>query len=149
LGEEIVNASLTSNGGGGQGIVASDHHGADAHGAEMIETLLHSAFDDVGQCDDAEDAAVFGDEQGSSASVGDIGDGLLHRVGDFVAALGDVFRDRVGRALADLCSVEIDAGHARLRGEGNERRIEIAEFAAAEPVLFFYENDDGAAFGSF
>ena len=62
FGEEVVDAGFAGDGGGGEGVVAGDHDGADAHGAELIEALAHAAFDDVLEMDDAEGAAVFGDD---------------------------------------------------------------------------------------
>ncbi len=47
LREEIVDAGLGGDGGGGQRIVARDHHGADSHGAKLGESFLDAAFDDV------------------------------------------------------------------------------------------------------
>src|ERR1700749_1564210 len=109
----------------------------------MVEPLPHAAFYDVRQSDDAQHSSILRNQQWSSATVRDVGDGLLHLLGDSVAALSDIFRDRIGRAFADLRAVEIDSRHSRLRGEGNERRIQIAELPAAKTVFFFHENDDG------
>ena len=47
FGKKIVHAGLPRDGRGGQRIVASDHHGANAHRAQMIEAFAHSAFYDV------------------------------------------------------------------------------------------------------
>ena len=58
-------------------------------------------------------------------------------------------RDGFGGAFADLAVIEIDAGHARLRGEGDEFRLVGREVAAAEVVFFFGQHDDRAALGSF
>src|SRR5262249_50389201 len=69
FGQEIVDAGLTSDSGGGEGGVAGDHHGADAHGAEGVEGLLHTALDDVRERDSAENATVLGNEERSPASV--------------------------------------------------------------------------------
>ncbi len=67
LGEEVVDAGLAGDGGGGEGVVAGDHDGADAHGAELVEALLHAALDDVLEVDDAEGAAVLGDDERRAA----------------------------------------------------------------------------------
>ena len=61
----------------------------------------------------------------------------------------DEFGDGVGGALADAAAVDIDAAHAGLRGEGDEVRLVLGDFAAADVVLLLGEHDDGAAFGGF
>src|SRR5205085_10928221 len=63
------------------------------------------------------------------------------------AALGDVAFDRVHRALAYLAPVIVNAGHARLRGEGNEVRLMRREFTATQAVTFFRQHDDRTTFG--
>ena len=57
-GEEVVDAGFGRDGGGGQRVVAGDHDGADAHGAQLGEALAHAALDDVLQMDDAEHLLV-------------------------------------------------------------------------------------------
>ena len=47
LGHEIIHAGFGRDRGGGERIVAGDHHGADAHLAELREAFLDSAFDHV------------------------------------------------------------------------------------------------------
>ena len=53
------------------GIVAGDHDGADAHAAQLGETLADAAFDDVLEMDDAEQLAVLGDGQRRAARLRD------------------------------------------------------------------------------
>ena len=67
LGEEVIDAGFARDGRGGQRIVAGDHDGPNAHGAQLIEAFVHSAFDDVFQVDHAQRAAVLGDHQGRAA----------------------------------------------------------------------------------
>ena len=43
FGEEVVHARLGGDRRGGQRVVAGDHHGADAHGAQLAEPLRHAA----------------------------------------------------------------------------------------------------------
>ncbi len=57
--------------------------------------------------------------------------------------------DRVGRTLADLAVVQIDAAHARLRGERHERRGQRLHVALAQIETVFREHDDAAAFRRF
>ena len=54
LGEEVVDAGLGRDRGGGEPVVAGDHHGLDAHAAQLGEALLDAALDDVLELDDAE-----------------------------------------------------------------------------------------------
>ena len=59
LGEEIVHARLARDSCGRQRIVSRDHHGADAHGAQMIKALANAAFHDVGQLNRAHHAEIL------------------------------------------------------------------------------------------
>ena len=59
LGEEVVDAGLGGDGGGGHRVVAGDHHRADAHAAQLGEALADAALDDVLEVDDAEQPAVL------------------------------------------------------------------------------------------
>ena len=54
LGKEIVHACFCRNRGRRERIVAGDHDAADSHAAKLRDPLLHAAFDDVLQVDDAE-----------------------------------------------------------------------------------------------
>ena len=45
---------------------------------------------------------------------------------------------------ANLAAVEVDPGHARLRGEWHERRRVRREFASADTVFLLREHDDGS-----
>ena len=62
LGQEIVDPGLAGDGGGRQRIVTGDHHGANSHGAKLVETLFHAALDDVGKRDGTEHEAVLANE---------------------------------------------------------------------------------------
>ena len=56
LGEEVVDAGLCGDGLGGQRVVAGDHHGADAHRAQLVEAFAHAGLDDVLEVDHAQGA---------------------------------------------------------------------------------------------
>ena len=56
---------------GGERIVAGDHHGADAHAAQLGEALPDAALDDVLQMDDAEQAAVLAPRPAACRPTGD------------------------------------------------------------------------------
>ena len=47
FGEKVVYASLSRDRCRGERVVAGNHHGANAHRAQMLEPLAHAAFDDV------------------------------------------------------------------------------------------------------
>ena len=47
LGDEVVHAGLGRDGGGRHGVVARDHDGLDAHGAQVGEVLLDALLHDV------------------------------------------------------------------------------------------------------
>ena len=67
LGEEVVDARLAGDRRGGARVVAGDHDGADAHGAEAVEALADAALDHVLEVDDAEHARAVGDRQRRAA----------------------------------------------------------------------------------
>ena len=71
LGQEVVDAGLGGDGGGGQRVVAGDHHGLDAHAPQLGEALLDAALDDVLELDDAEHSRAVGDDQRRAARLGD------------------------------------------------------------------------------
>ena len=58
LGDEVVDAGLRGDRGGGDGVVAGDHHRLDAHAAQLREALLDVRLDHVLQVDDAEQPAA-------------------------------------------------------------------------------------------
>ena len=72
LREEIVDAGLGGDRRRRHRIVAGDHHGADAHAAQLGEALADAALDDVLEVDDAEQAAVLGDGERRAAGLGDL-----------------------------------------------------------------------------
>jgi hypothetical protein len=145
LGQEIVHAGFGRDGGGGQRVIAGDHDGADAHVAQLLEALAHAALDDILQVHHAEGAVAIGHHQRGAAKARDaVGDfDQLRR--DLAAVLADELGDAIGGALANAASVEIHAAHAGLRGEGDEVRLVLGHLAAANVVLLFGQDHDGAA----
>ena len=63
FGEEVIDAGLFGDGRRGARVVAGDHDGADAHGAEALEAIREAAFDDVLEVDRAEDFFIRGHDQ--------------------------------------------------------------------------------------
>src|ERR1700685_1368460 len=57
--------------------------------------------------------------------------------------------NRVGGALSQLPSVQIDSAHARVRGKWNEMRFTFGDFTAAQTVFFLSQHNDRAALGCF
>ena len=76
LRHEIVYARLSSDGRGGQRIVAGDHHRLDSHFAQLREAIFDPAFDHVFELDRAERHHVRGDNERSSAAMRDFIDCL-------------------------------------------------------------------------
>ena len=88
------------DGGGGERIVAGDHHGADAHLAQRREALADAAFDDVLEMDDAQQLAVLGHRQRRAAGLGDaVRDDSQRRAS--AATRTGIGQHRIHRALAD------------------------------------------------
>jgi hypothetical protein len=77
LGQEVIHAGLGRDGGGGQGVVARDHHRAQPHGPETREALLDPALHDVLQVHDAQHPPTFRDGERRPSRLRDGGDGLV------------------------------------------------------------------------
>src|SRR5262249_1099442 len=127
--EKIVYAGFRGNGGGREAIVAGDHDRLDAHAAQLGETLLDAALDDVLQLDGGEDARAVGHHQRRGAAPGDRVHGRLHLVRKAATQRLDVLADGVCGALPDLAALEIDAAHARVRGERDECGLQGSKIA--------------------
>ena len=147
--EEVVDARLGGDRGGGKRIVAGDHHGADSHRAELLKAFGDAPLHDVLQFDHAQHARTVGDDQRRGARLG-------HRIADSLhfrrhrsARRRDVFHDRVAGSLANHPAVEVDATHPSLRSEGDELRAERLHVAAADAVPFLGQHDDRPAFRGF
>ena len=69
--------------------------------------------------------------------------------GQRAAQLFHEIRDGAARAFAQHAAIDIHAAHARVSGERNEVGFVLRHFAAAQTVLLFGQNDNGAALGSF
>ena len=144
LGEEVVDAGLLGDLGGREAVVAGDHDRPDAHAAQAGEALAHALLDDVLELDHAEHLAVARHRQRGRAQRRDPVELGLERRRRLAALVGDPADDRVARALAQAGAVEVDAAHARLRGERHELRVRRQELVLADAVLLG-EHDDRAA----
>ena len=147
LREEIVHASLPSDGCRGERVVASDHHGANAHRPQMLEPFAHSPFDNIRQRDYAQNTGVLRHQKRRAAPVRNIRDALLSFFRDLLAAFGDMFQDRFRSALANLQAVEVHARHAGLGRKGNEDRIAMAKLATSQSIFILCEYHNGAPLG--
>ena len=134
LRQKIVHAGFGGDGRCGQRVVAGDHDGADAHGAQLLEALAHAALHHVLQMHHAQRATAIGHHQRRAARAG-------NAVGDFgqlaaglAAVLRHEFHHRFGGALAHLAAVDIHAAHARLRRKRNEVGFVLGHFAPADVV---------------
>jgi len=99
LGDKSSTPASAADGGGGQPIVAGDHHGAYAHLAELGETFLDAAFDDVFEINCAENARAIGDDQGVPPSR-EIHPPVKNRLVGFAALFRGPIFHRLRRAFA-------------------------------------------------
>ena len=120
------------NGGGGERIVARDHHGSDAHFAQMREAFLDAAFHHVFQLNDAEHFAAFRHDQGVPPEREISSTPWLMALREHAAQLIHIDANRVRRAFADgrgpagrRTAGKVHAAHARLRGERDELRVRL------------------------
>jgi hypothetical protein len=141
--DEIVHAGFRGDGGGGQPVVAGDHHRADAHATHRVEARAHPRLDDVFQFDRAEQALVSRHHQRGAAGPRD----ALHRLPEGGHRLGASRAEHgVHGALAVAPWREVEARHAALRGEGHHGRVHrCSRCLDAPPVAG--EAEDGAALG--
>ena len=150
FGEEIVDPGLGGDGGGGQAVVAGDHHRLDPHAAQLGEAFLDPALDDVFEFDDAEHALAVDDHQRGAAAPCDVVDRALDGEREFAAQFDDVGAHGLGGAFADDPSFrKVDAAHPRLRSEVHEVRAERGDVALAQLETLLGENDDAAPFRRF
>ncbi len=132
--------------GGGDRVVAGDHHRADAHLAQLVEALLDAALDDVLEVDDAERPVVAGDHERRAALAGDAVDGRVDLGRHLAAALLDEVAHGIGRALADDRAVHVHAAHAGRGRERHELGFDGRELVLAHAELLG-QDDDRAALG--
>ena len=149
FGKVIVDPGLGGDGRRGERVIPGDHDCLDAHAAKLGEALLDAALDDVLELDHAEHLAAFGDDERRAPLLGDVVYRALHGRMHGTAFGADVGPDGVGGAFAKLAAAEVDAAHARLRGEGHENRSELAQAPLADVELLFGEDDDAAALWRF
>ena len=150
LGEEVVDAGFGGNGGRRQRVVAGDHHGADAHRPKMREPLADAALDDVLQVNHAERLRRSRRRPGACRQTARCAARCARSSsGHAAAALRDVAFDGVRRALANLASIQVDAGHAGARRERHEDGLLWRELTLAQAVSLLRQHDDRTPFRRF
>ena len=123
FGDEVVDAGLMGDRLSSQGIVAGNHHRAQTHEPELFHALADFRFEDVLERDDASNCAVCSDRQRRCAPRSHLGDHAFELRRNHALNPFDIANYGVGRAFADFRAVrQIDAAHARLRGEWHELR---------------------------
>ena len=142
LGEEVVDTRLVGDRLRRQGVVARDHHGADAHPAQLLEALADALLDDVLEVHDAQCTAVLGHDERRAAGRGDLVDRCAELRRDRPSCLLDPALHRVCGALADVASVDLDPAHARLGGELDH--VRAVQVAASQREALLRQNDDRA-----
>ena len=141
---------------GGERIVAGDHHGADAHGAQPVEALAHAALHDVLEIDDAQHArrraVALGHHQRRAALAGD----PLHQRGAVRPARRRHARapsatPRRPRPCGSGGRPRVDAAHPGRRRERHEFHAAvpcgIAQLAAAQAEPLLGQHHDAPALG--
>ncbi|MPM46046.1 hypothetical protein SDC9_92740 [bioreactor metagenome] len=153
LGQVVVHARFGGNRGGGQRVVAGDHHRLDAHAAQLGKAFADAVFDDVLQLDHTKHARVVGHHQRRAAAARHLVNNLLHPGRKLPALHLHMLAHRVGRALAQCARaggvLHVHTAHARLCGEGHEGGVQCAQFALAQTMLFLGQHHHAAAFRRF
>src|SRR5579872_7476017 len=147
LGQKFIHARLARDRGGGQRIIPGNHDGPDAHGAQLREAITNAAFNDVFELDYAQRAPAFlGYHQGRSAAARNLFDFRVEFPGQEGAVRGQVFGDGVSRSLTNFEAIQVHARHAGLRGKRDKLHVVLSQFASPQPVFFFSQHHNGAAF---
>ena len=71
LGQEVIHTGFGGNGRGRQRVIAGNHDRLDAHLAQLGETFLDAALDDIFQVDHAQGFIVAHHHQGRATGAGD------------------------------------------------------------------------------
>ena len=133
LGEEVVDAGLVGDRRRGERVVAGDHHRADAHRAQLVEALAHARLDDVLEVDDAERAAVLGDDERGAARGRDaVDDRVRAPAGPSRRAPRPSGGPSRPRPCGCVRPSDVDAAHPGLGGERDE--LGAVQLAATEAV---------------
>ncbi len=144
LREEIVDARLGRDRGGGERVVAGNHHRADAHAAQFREALAHAGLHHVLERHRAQQPPVAHHRERGLPGAGDlVGGAAQFQRGDGGVEIGMRAQHRIDRTLVDQAAAEAEAGKPRLRGEGD--RLRIGGQRLRQAVLLAREGDDRSA----
>src|SRR5262249_3062512 len=114
LGKIVIDTGFGRDRGGGELVVAGNHHRLDADGPQLGETFLYAAFDDVLQLDNTENVRSVGDHKRCASPAGDVLNDPRDLLREHAAQSLDMDANGAGRALADLPAVDVDPAHARM-----------------------------------
>ena len=104
-----------------------------------VEAVLQSAFDDVFQMDDAQDAVLFGNDQGRPAGAGDV----FHRLRDVCGKSRPVNSLMASGAPLRICRPSISTPLIRVWAEkGDERGMGHLGDGAAPQAILLGQDDD-------
>ena len=148
LGEEVVDARLVGDLGGGERVVAGDHHGPDAHRAQLVEAVAHPLLDHVLEVDRRRAPGCRARRRAACRPRGRSRSSVAVSSRRRLAAR----RRRRSSTIASPAPLrsrvpfEVDAAHPRLGAERDEARRARRSACSRMPVLLG-EHDDRAALG--
>ena len=149
FGEKVVHSGFRGDSGGGQSVIAGDHHRFNPHFTQLGKTLFDAAFHDIFQRDNPQHPLAFGDHQRRRAKTRHFFN-LLIDIGRKVAAVGlNVAADGIYGTFADHPLVDVDAAHPGLGGKRHKGGMQRLEIALAQVKALFGQHHDAAAFRRF
>ena len=141
FGDEVIHARFAGDHTGGDRVVAGEHHGADAHAAQLIETLADARLDDVLEVDHAKHLAAAAHRQGRAPQPRDLLKAAIEFIGHGAATRAHESLDRIHRPFAELDALgAVCAAHA-----GAGRELDAARTGGIEgqnSALFFGQPHD-------
>ena len=145
MSQEVVHAGFRCNCSGRERIVSRDHHRANSHEPKLGQPLLHPAFHDIFQVDDAKQAIPVGHGERRATLPRNSITHVLNVAGNIAATLRDKRANCIGGSLPKLPSFEVDPAHARVGGEWNELGLALRNMAAPQSIPAFGQDYDGPA----
>ena len=149
FGKEIIHARFGGNGRRSQTVIPGDHHRFNAHLTHLGETLFYTAFNDILQSDHPQNACTFRHHQRGCPLTRH----AFHQMVDFrgeVSIIGfNMTANGINGPFTDHPVLNVNAAHAGLRREGNERGVQALYVALAQVKALLGEDHDTAAFRRF
>ena len=151
LGQKVVHTGFGGNGGGCQLVVAGDHHGFDAHAAQLAKAFLDAGLDNVFELHDTHNLLAVTDRQRRAAPARNVIRCAHHFSGHAAAQRFDMLANRIHRALAQHARAAAGQGHihAAHAGLGCERNFCRVAGQRDGGVELLRQRDDAAAFRRF